>query len=130
MRLKNNFPIRIYREVSKRNEETGELTTNYCKFKNRVYGSISDIWFCDWIDIYGQQQILNQANNLNILATIRMYYNPSLYDLMEEEQVFIIKGTQLFDDNLEKMYRVAGSVTNIKGENRYMEFKVTRKELK
>jgi hypothetical protein len=49
---------------------------------------------------------------------------------MEEEQIFITKGNIIFDGDIEKLYQLAGSVTNIKGENRYMEFKVTRKELK
>lgn len=80
-----------------------------------------------WINAYGGELITAQSLGIRQHATIRMGFNPSLYEKLMTAEVKIFKGNLTADDTA---FMLFGSADNIDEKNQALEFKVQRYEVK
>lgn len=94
---------------------------------------VSAFW-CNWQNAFGKHVLDAQAVGVGEMATVRMAYNPTLYNALRTGKVVVAKnGTDVLIDGLPNKdnvdaYSVFGGVDNVKEENQSMEFKVRRYE--
>lgn len=80
-----------------------------------------------WTNAFGTEQITAQSLNVCRLATVRMGYNPELYEKLTTSRVKLWKNEVSGDDFAYMLY---GSVDNVSERNLVLEFKVQRYEEK
>lgn len=93
------------------------------------------VFYCEWKGGFGDRAISAQALGVNDMATVRMFYNPTIYNELKTVQVVVIKNadsTAIVDGipnkNNPNCYGLWGGVDNVAEENQYMEFRVRRYE--
>ncbi|MDK9712315.1 hypothetical protein [Acidaminobacter sp.] len=76
-----------------------------------------------------------QALGVNDSASIRMTYNPEVYNKLRTTRVVVIKNADATaivagvpDKNNPNVYELWGGVDNVKEANQFLEFKVRRYE--
>ena len=95
----------------------------------------NSVFYCSWQGTFGDRQTAAQAIGVNESATIRTFYNPTIYEKLRSAQVVIIKNADstaivdgVPDKNNPNTYILWGGVDNVSQENQYLEFKVRRYE--
>lgn len=93
------------------------------------------IYYCEWRGSFGERALSAEALGVKDSATIKTFYNPTIYSKLRSTQVIIVKNadnTAFKDGNPDKnnpnVYELWGSVDNVKEENQFMEFRVRRYE--
>lgn len=106
-------------------------TTAWKKF---VSGGYETFW-ADWKGSFGDRAIAAQAQGVGDMATIRTFYNPTLYEKLRTKRVVVIKNADetaikdgIPDKNNPNCYELWGGVDNIGEVNQLMEFRVKRVE--
>jgi hypothetical protein len=135
--MKFNTPIKIhYSETDKDEKEI------FHTVESEFLDKIVDIFYCEWTGTFGNQVLQNQAIGVIDVATIRIRYNPDVYQaLRDKNNISIAKnavdifkldrfGNSTYDRKNINCYMIFGDVDNIKEENRIIEFKVRRYEQK
>lgn len=94
-----------------------------------------DTFYCEWRGGFGERAISAQTLGVNDMATIKTFYNPTIYEKLRTKKVIVVKNMdtkaikEFEPDKLNpNVYEVWGSVDNAKEENQYLEFKVRRYE--
>lgn len=95
-----------------------------------------DTFFCEWIGMYGDRALSAEALGIKDSATIRTFFNPTIYDKLRTERVIIVKNADTKaikedgtpDKNNHNVYELWGGVDNVREENRFMEFRARRYE--
>ena len=78
---------------------------------------------CEWKNAFGDEIIVAEEKRLRELATIRMGFNPDLWEAINSAEV------RIFCNGDEKnAYAVYGSADNVGMRNQQLEFKVKRME--
>lgn len=92
-------------------------------------------FYCEWQGSFGDRAMSAQALGINDSATVRTFYNPTVYAKLRTTQVVVIKNADATaivngvpDKNNPNVYELWGGVDNVKEENQYMEFRVRRYE--
>ena len=91
-------------------------------------------FYCEWRGSFGDRALSAEALGIKDSATIRTFYNPSIYNKLRTTHVIIAKnGADIMKDgvpdkNNSNCYELWGGVDNVLEENRYMEFRVRRYE--
>lgn len=91
------------------------------------------VLYCEWRGAYGDRVTAAQALGVSDLATVRTFYQPTIYAALRGVQVAVIKNddsTGIKDGAPDKanpnVYELWGGVDNVAEENQYMEFQVRR----
>lgn len=92
-------------------------------------------FYCEWRGAFGDQVLSAQAVGVKDSATIRMFYNPIIYEQLRTSQVIVVKNANPhaikdgeIDKNNPDVYEVWGGVDNVRENNQFMEFRVRRYE--
>lgn len=91
-------------------------------------------FYCEWRGTFGDRVLSAEALGVKESATIRTFYNPTIYNKLKTVQVIIAKnGANILvggmpDKNNSDCYELWGGVDNVKEENQYLEFRVRRYE--
>ena len=90
---------------------------------------------CEWTGSYGDRAMSAEALGVKDSATIRTFYNPTVYAKLRTAQVVVLKNADstaivggVPDKNNPNVYELWGGVDNAKEENQFMEFRVRRYE--
>ena len=106
-----------------------------------IESSLSDtervsVFFCEWVGSYGEMKLAAQAQGVSESARVRMPFVPAVYEKLRSVKVVIAKNadSSIIVDNVPdaaniNAYRVWGGVDNLREENQYMEFNVSRYEV-
>ncbi len=93
------------------------------------------VFYCSWQGSFGERQTAAQAMGVRDSATVRTFYNPTVYEKLRTVQVIIIKnadGTAIVEGmpnkNNPNVYELWGGVDNVSEENQFIEFQVRRYE--
>jgi hypothetical protein len=96
---------------------------------------VSNPSYCEWTGSYGDRAISAEALGVKDSATVRTFYNPTIYLKLKTVQVIVIKNADATaivggvpDKNNPNVYELWGGVDNVKEENQCMEFRVRRYE--
>lgn len=93
------------------------------------------IFYCEWKGGFGDRALTAQSLGVNDMATVRTFYNPTIYGKLRTVQVIVIKNADVTaivngvpDKNNPNCYELWGGIDNVAEENQFMEFKVRRYE--
>ena len=130
MRFNPNTPIKFYAQATAYVPGQGNTTS----WQAIASGSINTYW-CEWTGSFGDRAMSAQALGVKDSATIRMTFNPTIYDKLRTEKVLIIKHADASaivggvpNKNNPNVYELWGGVDNVKEERQFMEFRVRRYE--
>ncbi len=117
-------------------------TTAWTKIESVITPETEDIpaektgvFYCEWKGAFGERLTAAQAIGVSDSATIRMTYNPDVYEKLRSAQVLIAKqadettfnaGTPA--KNNPNLYELWSGVENVGEVNQFMEFRVRRYE--
>lgn len=130
MRFNANTPLKFYGQTVTYVPGQGN-TTVWAVIKS---GNFETFW-AEWTGSFGDRAMSAQALGVKDSATIRMTFNPTIYDKLRTEKVVIIKNADASaivggvpNKNNPNVYELWGGVDNVKEERQFMEFKVRRYE--
>ena len=130
MKFNPTTPIQFYAKESKYEPGQGMIET-----WNLVKSGEYNTFYCDWQGTYGDRAISAEALGVRDSATIRIFYNPIVYEKLRTVRVVVIKNadsTAIVDGEPDKnnpnVYELRGGVDNVREENQFMEFRVRRYE--
>lgn len=130
MRFNANTPLKFYGQIITYVPGQGN-TSIWVVIKS---GSFETFW-AEWTGSFGDRAMSAQALGVKDSATIRMTFNPAIYDKLRTEKVVIIKNADASaivggvpNKNNPNVYELWGGVDNVKEERQFMEFKVRRYE--
>lgn len=93
------------------------------------------VFYSEWTGTFGDRAMSAQALGVNDSASIRMTYNPEVYNKLRTTRVVVIKNADATaivagvpDKNNPNVYELWGGVDNVKEANQFLEFKVRRYE--
>lgn len=126
--MKFNTPIKIH--YSELDNDENEI---FYTAKSIFMGQEVTIFYCEWTGTFGNQVYENQAIGAIDVATIRIRYNPDIYQVLQtKNNIAIAKNamdifkSEIYDRTNINYYQIFGDIDNIKNENRIIEFKVKR----
>ena len=130
MKIMPNTPVSFYKRVEEYVSGSGVAAT-WQKITTDEY----ETYFVEWVGAFGDRAFTAATSGNKSTATIRMYYNPTIYEALRTSMVTIIKGADASaivggvpsKDN-PNVYEIWGEPDNAKQENRFMEFLVRRYE--
>ena len=100
-----------------------------------IESGIYSTFYGEWTGTYGDRAIAAESLGVKDSATVRTFYNPTIYEKLRGCQVVVIKNadstaivTGVPDKKNSNVYELWGGVDNVKEENQFMEFKVRRFE--
>ena len=139
MKVNVNTPLKFLKEQSTYVPGDG-YTTEWAEITSSINltGAPQDVsvFWVEWQSAFGNQVLEAQAVGVNEMATIRMAYNPTLYEALRLGNVIVakdaddvIKANKPDKDN-PNAYELFGGVDNYKELDKVMEFKVRRYEVK
>ena len=130
LKFNANTPVIFYYKTTEYVSGQGNTTT-----WNKITSGDFETFYCEWKGTFGDRVFSAQSLGVNDSATLRMVYNPTIYEKLKTERVIIIKNADVTaiadnepDKNNPNVYEIWGGVDNVKEENRYLEFKVRRYE--
>jgi hypothetical protein len=130
IRFNTNTPIELYVESQTYVEGEGHEAA-WTKMGNEA----RSVFFCEWRGSFGDRALSAEALGVKDSATLRMFYNPTIYAQLRTARVVIVKGMDASaiidgvpDRNNPNVYELWGGVDNVKEENQVMEFRVRRYE--
>ena len=95
------------------------------------------VFYCEWRGGFGGQVFSAFVQGVNDFATIRMIFNPQIYDALSTKRAIVAKNADADaikqgKPNSENIncYEIWGAVDNAVNDSRFMEFKVRRYEAK
>lgn len=123
-------PIVFYKKIPTYTPGEGSDNT-WSKITSGDFGT----FYCEWKGSYGDRAISAEAVGVKDSATIRTFYNPTIYQALRTEPVIVVKNADetaivsgvpdLLNPNV---YELWGGVDNVMEANRLMEFRVRRYE--
>lgn len=78
---------------------------------------------CEWRSVFGADVLAAEAQGIRALATVRMGFNPDLYEALQFGRVRIYRNGE---ESTERAFEVYGSPDNIEQRNLQLEFRVRR----
>lgn len=78
---------------------------------------------CEWRSAFGGDVLTAEAQGIRDLATVRMGFNPNLYEALQFGRVRIYRNGE---GNPERTFEVYGSPDNVEQRNLQLEFRVRR----
>ena len=130
MRFNPTTPVQFYAKESEYVSGQGMIET-----WNLVKSGEYNTFYCDWQGTYGDRAISAEALGVRDSATIRIFYNPIIYEKLRTVRVVVIKNADSAaivdgepDKNNPNVYELWGGVDNVREENQFMEFRVRRYE--
>ena len=95
----------------------------------------SDPLLCDWTSAYGERAVQASAAGVNDSATVKTYFDPTVYSAMKTQRVIVVRDSTasalsggIPDANNPNVYELWGVPENVKEQNRDMYFRVRRFE--
>lgn len=130
MKFNPNTPLWFYVHESTYIPGEGN-TTIWRRLETDGYST----FYSEWKGGFGERALSAQAMGVNDMATIRAFFNPTIYEKMRIKKVIVIKNMDSLaikegmpDKHNPNVYEVWGSVDNVNEENQVMEFRVRRYE--
>jgi len=130
LRFNPNTPIKLY--AGDTTYVPGEGNTTQW---TQIISDSFETYYCEWTGSFGDRAMSAEALGVKDSATIRMSYNPYIYEKLRTVKVVILKNadtTGIVEDKPDKnnpnVYELWGGVDNVKEGNLYMEFRVRRYE--
>jgi len=130
MKFNPTTPIQFYAKESEYVSGQG-MIESWKLVKSGAY----DTFYCDWQGTYGDRAISAEALGVKDSATIRTFYNPTVYEKLRRVQVVVVKNADSEaiidgepDENNPNVYALWGGVDNVREENQFLEFRVRRYE--
>ena len=80
---------------------------------------------CEWTNAFGSDVLAAASMNIKQMATVRMGFCPQVYNALMNKEVKIY-----LNGDTQHYYKAIGNCDNVKMENRLLEFKVQRTEVK
>ena len=130
-----NTAVQFY--TRERIYKSGQIGTEdiWEKFVSNVGDNVLDVFWCDWVGSFGNQQIQAMSMGVFDLCTVRMDYHPVLYEVLRRKEVLVIKNAaaDAVDygvpvKNHPDVYTLWSAVDDIRNMHKIMEFKVRRWE--
>ena len=97
----------------------------------------TSVFFCEWKNGFGQILMSARALGIAEMATIRMIYNPQIYNAVKESEVLCVLDADpiaviggLPNAKCKNLYQVWGAADDVKLENQFLEFNVRRYDSK
>jgi len=132
IRFTANTPVALYVENHTYTPGTGTDSA-----WTKISSDGRDVFFCEWTTLHGDRALSAQALGVKDSATLRMFYNPTIYAQLRTARVVIVKGldaSAIVDNEPNKnnpnVYELWAGIDNVKEENQVLEFKVRRYEAK
>lgn len=123
-------PIKFYHKVTEYVVGQGNTTT-----WEEIETDGHNTFYCEWKTTHGDRAMSAETLGVKQSATIRTFYNPTVYEKLRDIQVIVVKNdpTGAFLSNVPNkgnanVYEVWGDIDNVLEENKYMEFRVRRFE--
>lgn len=123
-------PIQFYAKESEYVPGEGQTVT-----WDLIESGAYNVFYCEWQGTFGDRAISAQALGIKDSATIRTFFNPTVYAKLRSVQVAVVKNADATaikngepDKNNPNVYELWGGVDNVKEENQFMEFRVRRYE--
>lgn len=88
---------------------------------------ITDCFYCEWLNSYGNNAIQQQADGVIRPARVRMPYVKAVYDALTTKDVRIYKNGVIDDAHT---YKLASAADNYVESNKMLEFQVKKYEVK
>jgi hypothetical protein len=123
-------PVKFYAKTTTYVSGQGQTTT-----WSLVASGAYSTFYCEWTGSFGDRALSAEALGVKDSATVRTFYNPTLYAKLRTVQVVVIKNADptaivggVPNKNNPNVYELWGGVDNVKEENQFMEFRVRRYE--
>lgn len=122
-------PIKLYTKETTYVPGQGNTTT----WQPLVSGEYNT-FYCEWRGSFGDRAMSAEALGVKDSATVRTFFNPTLYAKLRTVKVVVAKNAANIlvngapDKNKPDCYELWGGVDNVKEENQFMEFRVRRYE--
>ncbi len=141
--MKLNTAVQFYIEKSDYIKGAGHELT-YTPIENVIVRAIegteelkTSCYYCAWKGGFGERLMAAQAMGVMQMATLKMRFNPKIYEAIKERNVLVVKSmdeTAFVDGKPNttciNLYETWGDIDNVNDENLFMEFKVKRYESK
>ena len=123
-------PIKLYYKYTEYISGQGNTTT-WTLIESEDYST----FYCEWKGGFGDRAMAAESMGVKDWATLRTFYNPSIYEKAKTVAVVVVKNADATafingkpDKNNMNVYEIWGGVDNVLEENQYLEFKVRRYE--
>lgn len=117
---------RISFEVQQIGYTPGKGTTTDWKPITASLGQTQiSVFPCEWTNAFGSDALSAASLNIKQMATVRMGFCPQVYSALTDKEVKIY-----LNGDMQRPYKAIGSCDNVKMQNRLLEFKVQRLEVK
>ena len=135
--IRPNTAVRFYHQVTSYKPGQVGASKQWVKFTAEVGENTLDVFWTDWRGSFGDQALRAMSMGVSDFCTIRMDYQPELYELLRTKEMLVVKDAN--DDaiidgapvrNHPDVYTVWGAVDDVRSMHRIMEFKVRRFEAK
>lgn len=126
LEIKNNIGIRFQYFSSLYVKGKGS-TPKWLDFTYLMGDKEQNIFPAQWRNAFGGELIQAESLNIKQLATIRMGFNPQLYEILKTKQVRIFQNNETDET---KAFSLYGSCDNVYMADKVLEFKVHRLEVK
>lgn len=130
MKISPNTPLLFYKRNDGYTSGSGAVTT----WSLLKCGNYEAFW-AEWKGAYGDRAYAAASTGNKSTATLRMYYNPTLYEAMRTGTVVVVKNADptaivggVPDMKNANLYEVWGEPDNVREENLFLEFLVRRYE--
>lgn len=130
LRFNPNTPLNFYYKSTTYTQGEGNVTT-----WNKLVTDGADTFFSEWKGGYGDAVVTANSIGVKDWATIRTFFNPTIYEKLKTTAVAVIKNADqaaIVDGEINKnnmnVYELWGGVDNVLEQNQYLEFKVRRYE--
>lgn len=132
LKLNPTTPIAIYAENETYTPGIG-ATKTWEQVKSTIGETETGIYYCEWRGSYGDRLLTAQSLGVRDLVTIRMTYNPDVYNALLQKECLIVKNADssaMQDGQPDKTnvntYELYSGVDNVAQENQFMEFQARR----
>ncbi len=123
-------PVKFYAKTTEYVPGQGQAST-----WDLVTSGAYNTFYCEWAGGFGDRALSAEALGVKDFATVRTFYNPTVYEKLRTVQVVVIKNANpsaikdgVPDKNNPNVYELWGGVDSVKEENQFMEFRVRRYE--
>lgn len=128
LKLNPTTPIAIWYKEETYTPGIGSETT----WEQVTSGTVT-AYFCEWRGTFGDRLLTAQSMGVSDLVTIRMTYNPDVFNALTVKQCVIIKNADANamkngepDKTSQNLYELYSGVDDVAQEHQFMEFQAQR----
>ena len=89
--IRPNTAVRFYHQVTNYNPGQVGASKQWVKFTAEVGENMLDVFWADWRGSFGDQALRAMSMGVSDFCTIRMDYQPELYELLRTKEMLVVK---------------------------------------